>query len=113
APARSKAVAAAHPLSATAAAATAAPASARSPWATCPISAPVTGLVAGSYWPDRGGCQRPSTKRSTVRGGCGVIGVPSGVADGADSANGRAARRGRHDQSRHRPLAGFPLRLTL
>ena len=36
----------------------------------------VTGLVAGSYRPEPGGCQRPLTNRSTVRGGCGVIGVP-------------------------------------
>ena len=52
---------------------------------------PVTGLVAGSYWPSPGGCQRPLTNRSTVRGGCGVIEVPSCVADGANSANGRVS----------------------
>jgi hypothetical protein len=71
------------------------------PWRTgprpgrCRWRSPRRRRTAGSYWAARGGCQRPLTKRSTVRGGCRVIEVPSYVADGASTANGREAGRSR------------------
>ncbi len=67
--ARAKAVCAAHPGKASAAAATAAWASERSPCGIAPMTSPVTGLVASKVSPEALGLQAPPTNISwTVAG---------------------------------------------